>query len=918
MMDLSNKLVLLNGKPKTLQIKSIDWYIRGRYYYVRFKNRPQTFKYSPYKVTILTDPEWLPPETSKVYVGGKIRRGVLEIWRFKDWGGTYWRIKYDSGREMEYSSDKVDVRTSCLSEKRAKNTFSYLTDVAYQNPLGKEENETGILGQIYQDVRFIDDCTAAAPYLNPNKKECPRRPPLNIIYPFGCNLSQKKAVETAFAHQISVIQGPPGTGKTQTILNLIANIVAHKGTVLVVSNNNSAIINVREKLEKYGLGFIVATLGKKDNKEDFIENQPYLPEVLSSWKQPSATFEKLKKTVEGTQRKLEKVYALQNTLAQLRQERETIELEWEHFRKDNNISMVAAHKKSCASEKIMTLWLRFQQAACRYETPNRGLFNQLGYALERLRLRIAINSLNTENKYDIKNPSPLILELQALYYLNRRQELDTRTERVTAELSPYNADRLLSELTESSMSLLKSILASRYSEEREPLSSTKDFKRRGEEFLKDYPVVLSTTYSARKCLFKDDMLYDYLIMDEASQVSIETGALALTCAKNAVIVGDSLQLPNVVTDEERSKLTAIMRLYKIPEGYDCAKNSFLQSICEILKDVPQTLLREHYRCHPRIINFCNQKFYGGKLLIMTEDKGERDVMCAFRTVRGNHAIGNYNQREIDVVKAEVLPQLTEYKDVGIVTPYNNQVCHFNRELPELETATIHKFQGREKDAIIMSVVDNHISPFADNANILNVAVSRAKKKFCLVVTGNEQEKRGNITDLLDYIEYNNCTVTESKVSSIFDNLYEQYTNAYLALSKGQKKISGYDSENMTYALIRKVLGSDSLFSNTRVYCHLPLRQIIKDNSLMNDDERKYAGNFWTHVDFLITNAVTKKPLLGIETDGYSYHNDQTEQHRRDLLKDHIFQLYNIPLLRLSTKGSNEEGRLTEALHKLIQ
>ena len=41
-------------------------------------------------------------------------------------------------------------------------------------------------------------------------------------------------------NQISVIQGPPGTGKTQTILNIIANILMQGKTVQIVSNNNSA------------------------------------------------------------------------------------------------------------------------------------------------------------------------------------------------------------------------------------------------------------------------------------------------------------------------------------------------------------------------------------------------------------------------------------------------------------------------------------------------------------------------------------------------------------------------------------------------------------------------------------------------------------------------------------------------------
>lgn len=38
-------------------------------------------------------------------------------------------------------------------------------------------------------------------------------------------------------------------------------------------------------------------------------------------------------------------------------------------------------------------------------------------------------------------------------------------------------------------------------------------------------------------------------MDEASQVDVTTGALALSCAKNAVIVGDTKQLPNVITED---------------------------------------------------------------------------------------------------------------------------------------------------------------------------------------------------------------------------------------------------------------------------------------------------------------------------------------------------------------------------------
>ena len=117
---------------------------------------------------------------------------------------------------------------------------------------------------------------ALARYLNPSSVQVSKRGHEYIpIFPFGCNNSQYKAVKNAMENQISVIQGPPGTGKTQTILNIIANILLQGKTVQIVSNNNAATENVYEKLSspKYNLGFIVAPLGSSKNKKIFVENQ---------------------------------------------------------------------------------------------------------------------------------------------------------------------------------------------------------------------------------------------------------------------------------------------------------------------------------------------------------------------------------------------------------------------------------------------------------------------------------------------------------------------------------------------------------------------------------------------------------------------------------------------------------------------
>ncbi len=911
-----NKILLLNGEAKTLQVDSIECE-GANGYRVRFKNNSKSYYYGCDKVAWLYNPEWFDPTHCKVVVDGALQNSVKEIWKFVCGTKCYWRIVYGNGYMREGDDDKMIVSTSCLGEEKSRDTFAYLKNVAIINPLGKEKNGNGILADLYEQVEYVDSETVAACYLNPNKYNPRSMKHADLIYPFGCNASQKKAVTTAFEHQISVVQGPPGTGKTQTILNIIANIVCQGKTVMVVSNNNSAITNVQEKLDKYGLSFVVAPLGSKENKEVFIANQPLVPAECSLWGLSISESLKKKQKLHATLALLDKVFALQNERAELLQEQQAVALEWKHFCMDNGVDERLELTNRINSKRVISLWLEYQAQAYGEKPISANWFVKWLEKLKWWKMKwFSKHRLYLKSEFDRNNLTPLVKEFQTLYYLNRLEEIRQRINSINKDLAQHDAMELTKTLTTLSLSLFKAFLYSYYSKhKRVDFAGLKDMRRRGNELIQQYPVVLSTTFSARSCVFTGKP-YDYIIMDEASQVSIDTGALALTCARNAVIVGDTMQLPNVVTDEDRLKLDAIMRQYNITDGYDCAKNSFLQSVLGVIKNVPETLLREHYRCHPRIINFCNQKFYGGNLLIMTEDKGEKDVLTAMRTVKGNHAINHYNQREIDVVMEEVLPVLKDYDNVGIITPYNNQVDAFNNQLRKGIAGTIHKYQGRENDAIIMSVVDNQITPFADDANMLNVAVSRAKKKFCLVLTGNDQEKHGYIMDLLDYIAYNNCTVTDSKLASIFDYMYEQYSEQRMLFLKMQPQISEYASENLTYVMLKEILSSDIRFKSLKVLCHVPLRQVVRDTSLMSERELKYAANYSTHLDFLIINNVSKKPVLAIETDGYSYHKEATDQHQRDVMKNRILSSYGLPLLRFSTKGSREREKVIGELVEL--
>ncbi|WP_334308011.1 hypothetical protein [Blautia sp.] len=59
-------------------------------------------------------------------------------------------------------------------------------------------------------------------------------------------------------------------------------------------------------------------------------------------------------------------------------------------------------------------------------------------------------------------------------------------------------------------------------------------------------------------------------------------------------------------------------------------------------------------------------------------------------------------------------------------------------------------------------------------------------------------------------------------------------------------------------------------------------------------------------------------MLAIEVDGYEYHKEDTVQDSRDLLKNRIMELYEIPLLRFKTNGSGEREKIIEILENVVE
>ena len=894
-MNIEKYLILLRDKDGKFRDRSKDietYKNYGKVIKVKFYNNENLYTYTKNNFKIFTNP--LNIENKIEFNLGNLYN-INKILKFD----LYYKIFFNDNSTKVTSVKSLQYNSS----KNNNNIFDYFKEIANIVSIKTEDGEA-LLNRAYQKILFVEKWTALYSYLNPSIKPKDKEFNSILIFPFGINQSQYQAVKNAMENQISVIEGPPGTGKTQTILNIIANLIYNGKSVSVVSNNNSATANVFEKLKQFDFGYICATLGRKENKENFIQNQNglYPNFEYNENDKIEANPNKNKELIE----QLEEFFNLQNNIAINKNILSELKIEIEHFIKQENIFNLPKIRniKSLNSQKIMNIKIRLE------ELKRVGIF---------LKLKLILLYGIGDFKFYKKSINEIINVYDKIYYTLKEKELNEAIEKDSKRFELLSKNNIIETLKNNSISILRAYLKNKYKNKKErKIFTLEDLNKKSEKFILEYPVIFSTTYSIGKCLNKD-FKFDYLIIDEASQVDLITGALALYNAKNAVIVGDRKQLPNVIPTDSLSKIEELSKKYNIASNYDYVKQSFLTSIIESLNYVNKVLLKEHYRCHPKIINFCNKKFYNNELVILTEDKGEEDVMKVYITVKGSHARGHYNQRQIDIIDKEIMPELKQklsVDEIGIVSPYNEQKIRLQDAInnENIQIDTVHKYQGREKDAIIITTVNNKISEFIDDPKMLNVAITRSKRFLRLVVSRDICEKDGNINDLVKYIKYNNFEVIESNVKSIFDLLYKENRLARLQYLKNKKRISLFDSENIAYNEIENILKNN--YNNLGIITHIPLFRILENKNLLNKDELKYASHEWTHIDFVIYNKMDKKPSLAIEVDGYTFHKKSTAQSQRDELKNEILKKYNIPLIRLSTIGSDEKNIIKSKLDKL--
>ncbi len=876
---------------------------------IKYKANPEhEYPYRQERVRLLSAIATLNPVEVQLRIVGRLLSGVDSIVRFPN---HY--VVVASGVRTLYAASDVHEERDVAVEPSCSAVLAYFRAVANVVSLKGDDDQSILAGQ-YKYLTRVPDASVLAAYLKRQPLLAESASPGPLIYPFGTNASQKAAVEKAFRSQVTIVQGPPGTGKTQTILNMVANAIRFGQTVAVVSNNNTATKNVADRLKERDLGFLLATLGKRDNKKAFIEAQTGYPVWVTEATRPPEVMRRLEASIASLTSILDRLNHANNDRAMLAAQVEKGRAEAELHR------MVAGYSIPSHFAAIVDLWTAGDLLELLVECEEVGAGARLG-VLGWLRFiyHHGLSQLSVRRQLLAAGP----VALRSLHFDRHLVELRVQLAAAESFLAENNLQAIQQEMDKVSWELLLASIADRFpGKAARPIFAERELWSKYASVLHDYPVVLSTTHALKTSL-SPDCLYDLLIIDEASQVDVATGVLALSCARRAVIVGDQQQLPNVIDEESRRQVGDIWAKYKLVcQAWDYASNSLLSSATKLWPEAPSVLLREHYRCHPKIVGFFNHKFYDDKLITMTTDHGEHDVMQAVFTVPGNHARGRINQRQIDVIRQEVLPRLREagVTDIGVIAPYRAQVAMLRDAIGDsVEVGTVHSFQGREKQAIILSTVDNDIGDFVDDPQLLNVAVSRAQRRLVVVLSDKHDKFASNFGDLVRYIRHHQQLVVRSQVRSVFDLLYASYGNARREFLSRRGRQSVWDSENLAEAAIRDVIANPE-FSKVSLGClrHAPLAWLVADLENLSERERQYVDHPWSHVDLLIYDTIGKRPLVCVEVDGWAFHRPGSLQAVRDDIKNAVFQRAGLPLIRLSTTGSGEAETISSAVRQSIR
>lgn len=617
-------------------------------------------------------------------------------------------------------------------------------------------------------------------------------------YPALLSQNQQNIIKHTSRYPFSVIIGPPGTGKSYTIANLAIEKMSTGKSVLIAAGTDKAVDIIAEKITmQLEMPDIIIRAGRKEYKKQLVD---YLNQI-----------------VEASNNRID--------TTNLRRLKFLIETNfWTFFFPSTNLN-----------SHVTFLTKRLQKIIEKHQKWSEYLYKNINKSGFWTNLKKkTINYLLQKQA----NPQFYLTQLfEKIELLNKtikeflKEQYEVRLKQ-TRKKNFVHFRRLLT------------ALRSRSGTVREKWFKDIDF----DVLLKVFPIWLVKMSDIAEVLPLTKELFDYVIIDEATQCDIASSIPVIQRGKKLVITGDPKQLRHFsfLAEAKQRVFRHKFNLLNVDVSFvDYKNNSLLDLVMNNCKYPYQFhYLDEHFRSLPAIIGFSNKKFYNNKLRIMTArpDLKILEGVEIIKTDGRRHENGTNPQEAeviLDFLKLIINQQkqipTSQANSIGIISPFTDQVeflqkqVEKNFKLSDLQKhrvtiATPYGFQGDERDIVFMSfVVDNNSNNLAyrymNKDDVFNVSITRARKKI-FIITSVEHTLLSNDNLLRQYLEYFESLEKESLQNSSKD-LFASEIISYLS-NKGYSywenfEIAGmnidivYTKENQLYGI--DLIGYPGIYSD---------------------------------------------------------------------------------------------------------
>ncbi|MCB0331454.1 MAG: DUF3320 domain-containing protein, partial [Bdellovibrionales bacterium] len=426
------------------------------------------------------------------------------------------------------------------------------------------------------------------------------------------------------------------------------------------------------------------------------------------------------------------------------------------------------------------------------------------------------------------------------------------------------------------------------------------------------PCLLMSPLSISQFLSADNQLFDLVVFDEASQITVWDAIGAIARGKNAVIVGDPKQMPP----------TSFFDRSASGEDEDIFGVEDLESILDeaLAASIKLHRLTGHYRSkHESLICFSNHRYYRGELVTYPSCE-TKDTAVHFRLVDALYARGKgrNNPDEAKAVVKEVIRRLNDpvlsKQSIGIVTLNSEQqktiddlLDQARRDNPELEqyfsddyeepvfVKNLETVQGDQRDIILLSVAYGPSEPGANTMSMnfgplnrqggerrLNVAITRATTEVIIFASFDP-----SMIDL---------TRTSAQAVRDLKHYMEFAQRGPAALGEAVQFVGGLDAFDSDF---EEAVATGLRRKGWTVHTQIGVSKFRIDLGIVHPD---FPGRY----------------LAGVECDGATYHSSPSARDR-DRIRHNILENLNWRLVRLwSTDYWIDPARALEHVHERLE